>query len=337
MRTRPLVADNVLELIGYTPLVRLHRMAPPGGAEVLVKLESMNPMWSVKDRIGAAMIEAAERAGKIKPGKTVIIEPTSGNTGIGLAMAAAVKGYKAIFTMPETMTAERRRVLLALGATLVLTPGPKGMKGAIAKAQQMVKETPDAWMPAQFDNPANVDVHKRTTAIEVFEATEGRLHAFVAGVGTGGSVTGTGTTLKEKIPGIRIVAVESADSPILSGLPPQRPNRIQGISAGFVPAIYDKKVVDQVIPVPYETAIEVSRRLCRDEGIFVGISAGAVCQAALQVAAELGAGKRVVALLPDLGERYLSHELFAGLDTTNRIVDATKEDLPAPTSTGAPA
>lgn len=336
MRTRPLVADTILELIGYTPLVRLHRLVPAGSAEVLVKLESMNPMWSVKDRIGTSMIEDAERAGRITPGKTTIIEPTSGNTGIGLAMAAAVKGYRAIFTMPETMTVERRRVLLAFGATIVLTPGTKGMKGAIAKAQKMVTETPGAWMPAQFDNPANVEVHKRTTAIEVIEATEGRLDAFVAGVGTGGSVTGTGSTLKEKVPGIRIVAVESADSPVLSGLPPQRPNRIQGISAGFIPAIYDKSVVDQIIPVPYETAIEVARRLCREEGIFVGISAGAVCHAAVQVAHELGKGKRVVALLPDLGERYLSHELYAGLDTTDRIVDATKEELPAPTSTASP-
>jgi cysteine synthase A len=337
MRVRPLVADTILDLIGFTPLVRLHRLPASGSAEVLAKLESMNPAWSVKDRIGSAMIEAAERAGRIKPGTTTIIEPTSGNTGIGLAMAAAVKGYKAIFTMPETMTAERRRVLLAFGATIVLTPGPKGMKGAIAKAQQLVKATPNSWMPAQFDNPANVDVHKRTTAIEVFEATGGRLDAFVAGVGTGGSVTGAGQVLKEKIPGVRIVAVESEDSPVLSGLPPQRPNRIQGISAGFVPAIFDKKAVDRIIPVAYETAIDVSRRLCRDEGLFVGISAGAVCHAALQVAKELGPGKRVVALLPDLGERYLTHELFTGLDTTDRIVDATKEDLPAPTSTAAPA
>src|SRR6185295_4259389 len=183
-------------------------------------------------------------------------------------------------------------------------------------------QTPDSWMPAQFDNPANVEVHKKTTAIEVFEATEGRLDAFVAGVGTGGSVTGTGTVLKEKIPGIKIVAVESADSPVLSGLPPQRPNRIQGISAGFVPAIYDKKVVDQIVVVPYETALEVSRKLCRDEGIFVGISAGAVCHAALQVAKELGPKKRVVALLPDLGERYLTHELFTGGDTAARLIDA---------------
>jgi cysteine synthase A len=327
----------MIDLIGYTPCVRLHRVVPAGSAEVLAKLESMNPMWSVKDRIGAAMIDAAERAGKIKPGQTTIIEPTSGNTGIGLAMAAAVKGYKSIFTLPETVTQERRRVLLALGATIVLTPGPKGMKGAIAKAQQMVKATPGAWMPAQFDNPANVEIHKKTTAIEVFEATEGRLDAFVAGVGTGGSVTGTGTVLKEKIPGIKIVAVESADSPVLSGQPPQRPNRIQGISAGFVPAIYDKKVVDQIVVVPYETAIEVSRRLAREEGIFVGISAGAVAHAAIQVAKELGPKKRVVALLPDLGERYLTHELFAGLDVSDRVIDATKEDLPAPASTAAPA
>jgi cysteine synthase len=337
MRTRPLIADTILDLIGYTPCVRLHRLAQAGSAEVIVKLESMNPAWSVKDRIGSAMIDAAERAGKIKPGKTTIIEPTSGNTGIGLAMAAAVKGYKAVFTLPETVTTERRRVLLAFGATIVLTPGPKGMKGAIAKAQQLVKQTPDSWMPAQFDNPANVEIHKKTTAIEVFEATEGRLDAFVAGVGTGGSITGTGSVLKEKIPGVKIVAVESADSPLLSGQPPQRPNRIQGISAGFVPAIYDKNVVDQIVVVSYETALEVSRRLCREEGIFVGISAGAVCQAALQVAKDLGPKKRVVALLPDLGERYLSHELFTALDTTDRIVDATKEDLPAPTSTAAPA
>jgi cysteine synthase len=336
MRMRPLVADTVLDLIGYTPCVRLHRLPQAGSAEVLCKLESMNPAWSVKDRIGASMIDAAERAGKIKPGKTTIIEPTSGNTGIGLAMAAAVKGYKAIFTMPESMTEERRRVLLAFGATIVLTPKPKGMNGAIAKAQQLVKQTPDSWMPAQFDNPANVEVHKRTTAIEVFEAVDGKLDAFVAGVGTGGSVTGTGTVLKEKIPGVKIVAVESGDSPVLSGGKPG-PNRIQGISAGFVPTIYDKKVVDQVVVVPYETALEVSRRLCREEGIFVGISAGAVCQAALQIAKELGPGKRVVALLPDLGERYLSHELFAGIDTTGRIIDATKEELPAPTSTAAPA
>jgi cysteine synthase A len=337
MRTRPLIADNMLELIGYTPIVRLHRLPEAGSADVLAKLESMNPVWSVKDRIGAAMVEAAEKAGKIQPGKTTIIEPTSGNTGIGLAMAAAVKGYKAIFTLPESVTTERRRVLLAFGATIVLTPAPKGMKGAIAKAQQLVKETPNSWMPAQFDNPANVEVHKRTTAIEVFESTQGRLDAFVAGVGTGGSVTGTGTVLKEKIPGIKIVAVESADSPLLSGQAAVRPNRIQGISAGFIPTIYDKDVVDQVVTIAYETALEVSRRLCREEGIFVGISAGAVCQAALQVAKALGPGKRVVALLPDLGERYLSHELFAALDTTNRIIDATKEELPAPTSTAAPA
>jgi cysteine synthase A len=336
MRTRPLVADSMLDLIGYTPCVRLHRVVPAGSAEVLAKLESMNPMWSVKDRIGAAMIDAAEKAGKIKPGVTTIIEPTSGNTGIGLAMAAAVKGYKAIFTMPESMTVERRLVLLALGASIVLTPKPKGMNGAIAKAQQLVKQTPNSWMPAQFDNPANVEVHKRTTAIEVFEATEGRLDAFVAGVGTGGSVTGTGTVLKERIPGIKIVAAESGDSPVLSGGKPG-PNRIQGISAGFVPAIYDKNVVDKVVVVPYETALAVSRRLAREEGVFVGISAGAVCHAALEVAKELGPKKRVVALLPDLGERYLSHELWTGLDTAGRIVDATREELPAPATTAAPA
>lgn len=336
MRTRPLVADSMLDLIGCTPCVRLHRVVPPRSAEVLAKLESMNPMGSVKDRIGAAMIEAAEKAGKIRPGVTTIIEPTSGNTGIGLAMTAAVKGYKAILTMPESMTVERRLVLLALGASVVLTPKAKGVNGAIAKAQQLVKATPNSWMPAQFDNPANVAIHKRTTAIEVLEATEGRLDAFVAGVGTGGSVTGCGTVLKEKIPGIRIVAAEPADSPVLSGGKPG-PNRIQGLGAGFVPAIYDERVVDLVIAVPYEAAIQLARRLAREEGILVGISAGAVCHAAIEVAKELGPGKRVVALMPDLGERYMSHELWTGLDQAGRITDATREDLPAPASTAAPA
>ncbi len=325
MRTRPLIADSILDLIGYTPLVRLRRVPAAGSTEVLGKLESMNPMWSVKDRIGAAMIDAAERAGKITPGKTVVIEPTSGNTGIALAMACAVKGYSVVLVMPESVTEERRRVLLAFGAKVVLTPRAKGMKGAIAKAERLLAETPGAWMPSQFDNPANVEVHKRTTAIEILDATDGKLDAFVAGVGTGGTVSGTSAVLKERVRGIRVIAVESADAPVLSGQAPVRPNRIQGISAGFVPGNFDRSVVDEIAVIEYERAIEVARRLCREEGLFVGISAGAVCAAALDVAKKLGAGKRVVAVLPDLGERYLSHELFTGIVDAKNLIDATQE------------
>ncbi|MFG0319300.1 MAG: cysteine synthase A [Planctomycetota bacterium JB042] len=327
MRTRPLIADDILQLIGYTPMVRLRHLPSDGSAEVLAKLESFNPMWSVKDRIGNAMLEAAERDGTISPGKTVVIEPTSGNTGIGLAMACAVRGYCSIFTMPESATVERRHVLLAFGSKVVLTPKAKGIKGAIAKAKQLVEETPHGWMPGQFDNPANPDVHRRTTAVEIAEATEGRLDAFVAGVGTGGTLSGTAQALKEKIDGLHVCAVESADSPLLSGQPGVRPNRIQGISPGFVPGNYDEAVVDAVETVEYEEAIATSRRLCREEGIFVGISAGAVTAGALRVAARLGAGKRVVAVLPDLGERYLSHELFTGVANEQNLIDATGEEL----------
>jgi cysteine synthase A len=322
-RRRPPVADSILDLIGFTPLLRLRRVPPPDCAEILVKLESFNPCWSVKDRIGAAMIEDAEKKGLIAPGKTTIVEPTSGNTGIGLAMAAAAKGYCAIFVMPETMTQERRRVLLAFGATIVLTPAAKGMKGAIAKAQELVAKTPGGWMPSQFDNPANPEVHRRTTAPEILEDTGGRLDAFVAGVGTGGTVSGTGSVLKERVPGVRIVAVESADQPLMSGGQPVRGNRIQGISPGFVPGNYDAKVVDRVEVVAYEDALATSRRLCREEGLFVGISAGANVVAAIKVGRELGVGKRVVVIAPDLGERYLSHELFTAAFDPSQIVDAT--------------
>jgi len=328
MPTRPLVADSVLDLIGFTPLVRLRNMPESGSAEVLAKLESHNPMWSVKDRIGKAMIDAGEQDGTIDSSRTVVIEPTSGNTGIGLAMACAVRGYRAIFTMPESATVERRQVLLAFGATVVLTPKAKGMKGAIAKAKQLVEQTDGGWMPGQFDNPANVDVHRRTTAPEIIEATGGKVDAFLAGVGTGGTLSGTAQVLKQEIDGIEVVAVESADSPLLSGGEPQRPNRIQGISAGFIPENYDKTVVDAFEVVEFEEAMETSRRLCREEGIFVGISAGAVASGALRVAKRLGEGKRVVCVLPDLGERYLSHDLFAGLLTSDQLIDATDEDLP---------
>lgn len=300
----------MLELIGYTPLVRLNRIPPMGAAEMIVKLESQNPMDSVKDRIGAAMIEAAEREGKIKPGETVIIEPTSGNTGIALAFAAAVKGYKLILTMPETMTAERKNVLRALGAEVVLTPGTD-MKPAIQKAEELRDSMPNAWIPSQFDNPANPEFHRRTTALEILEDTEGKIDAFVAGVGTGGTISGVGQVLKEKIgKDVLVVAVEPSASSVLSG-GEAGPNKIQGIGAGFIPENFDKTVVDRIVTVDYEDALEMSRRLAREEGIFCGISSGAITCAACDVAKELGEGKRVVSIICDFGERYLSHELFA--------------------------
>ncbi|MBC7910230.1 MAG: cysteine synthase A [Pyrinomonadaceae bacterium] len=301
----------MLELIGYTPLVRLNRIAYENSAEIIAKLESQNPMDSVKDRIGAAMIEAAEREGKIKPGETTIIEPTSGNTGIALAFAATVKGYKLIVTMPDTVTDERRRVLTALGAEVILTPGAEGMKAAIKKAADLTEEMPGSWTPGQFDNPANPEVHRRTTAEEIMEDTDGQLDAFVAGVGTGGTISGVGQVLKERIgASVRVIAVEPLSSPVLSGGEPG-PNKIQGIGAGFVPRNYDPAVVDSVMTVDYGDAIEMARRLAREEGIFCGISSGAITWAAREVAQELGTGKRVVSIICDFGERYLSHELFA--------------------------
>ena len=311
MPRRPKIAADMLELIGYTPLVRLNRIPGPGSAEIVVKLESQNPMDSVKDRIGAAMIEAAEREGLIRPGETVLVEPTSGNTGIALAFAAAVRGYRLVVTMPETVTEERRRVLRALGAEVVLTPGAEGMKGAIRRAEELRAETPRGWTPGQFDNPANPEVHRRTTAEEILEDTEGRLDAFVSGVGTGGTIAGVGAVLKERLgAGVLVVAVEPASSPVLSGGEPG-PNKIQGIGAGFVPANYDPSVVDRVMAVAYEDAVEMARRLAREEGIFCGISSGAITWAARELARELGEGRRVLSVICDFGERYLSHELFA--------------------------
>ncbi len=311
MPQRPKIASNMLELIGYTPLVRLNHIPEPDSAEMVVKLESQNPMDSVKDRIGAAMIEAAEREGKIKPGETTLIEPTSGNTGIAVAFAAAIKGYKLIVTMPESVTVERRRVLAAFGARVELTPGAEGMKGAIKRAADIAEETPNSFTLSQFDNPANPEVHRRTTAEEIMEDTDGKLDAFIAGVGTGGTISAVGRVLKERVGShVRIIAVEPSSSPVLSGGQPG-PNKIQGIGAGFVPRNYDAEVVDQVIQVDYEAAIEMARRLAREEGIFCGISSGAITWAARNVAKELGAGKRTVSIICDFGERYLSHELFA--------------------------
>ena len=307
----PKIANDMLELIGYTRLVRLNRIPYPDSAEMIVKLESQNPMDSVKDRIGAAMINAAERDGLIKPNETVIIEPTSGNTGIALAFAAAVKGYQLIVTMPDTVTVERRRVLTALGAEVVLTPGAEGMKGAIKKAADLAEATPNGWTPGQFDNPANPEIHRRTTAEEILEDTDGRIDAFMAGVGTGGTIAGVGQVLKERIgPQVRVIAVEPSSSPVLSGGEPG-PNKIQGIGAGFVPRNYDPSVVDRVMTVDYNDALEMARRLGREEGIFCGISSGAITWAAREVAKEMGEGQRIVSIICDFGERYLSHELFA--------------------------
>lgn len=303
------VANNISELIGQTPLVRLNKLVDENSATVYVKLESFNPASSVKDRIAVSMIDAAEAAGKIKPGDT-IVEPTSGNTGIGLAMIAAARGYKLILVMPETMSIERRNLLKAYGAELVLTPGTEGMKGAIKKAEEILAENPSYFVPQQFNNPSNPQIHRLTTALEILEQTNKELDAFVSGVGTGGTVTGVGEILKKEISGVNIVAVEPAASPVLSG-GQAGPHKIQGIGAGFVPAVLNREVIDEIITVSNEDAFETARKLARQEGILVGISSGAAVFAALKVAKKLGKGKKVVVVAPDTGERYLSTEIFS--------------------------
>ncbi|KIL52477.1 cysteine synthase A [Jeotgalibacillus campisalis] len=301
------IANNISELVGQTPIVKLNRMTDENSAEIYLKLEYMNPGSSVKDRIALAMIEAGEQSGDLKAGDT-IIEPTSGNTGIGLAMIAAAKGYRTVLVMPETMSMERRNLLRAYGAELVLTPGPDGMKGAIAKAEEVAKEK-GYFMPQQFKNEANPEVHRRTTGKEIVEQMGDQLDAFVLGIGTGGTITGAGQVLREKYENIKIYAVEPTDSPVLSGGKPG-PHKIQGIGAGFVPDILNTKMYNEVIQVSNEQSFETARKAAREEGILGGISSGAAIYAALKVAKELGKGKKVLAIIPSNGERYLSTPLY---------------------------
>jgi len=302
------IYEDITKTIGNTPLVRINRMAEGGGAEVVAKLESFNPLSSVKDRIGVSMIEAAERDGCLKP-DTVIIEPTSGNTGIALAFVCAAKGYRLILTMPETMSFERRTLLRMLGAELILTPGPEGMAGAIWKAEDLIKQTPNSFMPQQFKNPANPEIHRKTTAEEIWRDTDGRVDIFVAGVGTGGTITGVAEVIKPRKPSFQAIAVEPKASPVLSGGKPG-PHKIQGIGAGFVPEVLNPKIIDEIIQVANEDAFATAQRLAREEGILCGISSGAALWAALEVSKRPeNRGKLIVVVLPDTGERYLSTAL----------------------------
>lgn len=318
---------DITQTIGNTPLVRINRLGAGSGAEILAKLEWFNPMSSVKDRIGVSMIDAAERDGLLVPGGT-IVEPTSGNTGIGLAFVAAARGYRCVLTMPETMSLERRVLLLALGCEVVLTPGALGMKGAIAHARKLLAENPGWWMPAQFDNPANPEIHRRTTAEEIWRDTGGRLDVLIAGVGTGGTLTGSAQVLKARLPRLKVVAVEPKDSPVLSGGAPGK-HKIQGIGAGFVPSILERPLIDEVIAVGNDDAFETSRRAAREEGLLTGISSGAMLWAALELARRPEhAGQRIVVVLPSCGERYLTTDLYREL--VDRARGLPTEDVVLP-------
>jgi cysteine synthase A len=323
------IYNDITETMGNTPLVRLNKVPEAGSAEVVVKLESFNPLSSVKDRIAVSMIREAEKAGELKAGSTVI-EATSGNTGIGLAFVAAARGYRCVLVMPDTMSVERRKLLQALGAELILTPGPLGIKEAQRIADEVLAKTPGGWLSKQFDNPANLKVHRETTAQEILRDTGGQLDAVVAGVGTGGTITGVGQILKKEKPNVITVAVEPVESQVLKG-GKHNPHKIQGIGAGMVPSIYDASVIDRVADVAFDDAVRIARRLSKEEGIFVGISSGAVAWAALEIAKELGSGKRVVAVLPDTGERYLSTALFEYTDLVNQ--PATTPQMMAAAST----
>lgn len=331
------IANDVTQVIGNTPLVRLNRLTSELPAETVIaaKLESHNPLGSVKDRIGVSMINEAEKAGLIKRGHTTLIEPTSGNTGIALAFVAAARQYKLILTMPDTMSLERRKLLAALGAELVLTPGTEGMRGAINKATELLKSTPNSFMPQQFDNPANPKIHRETTAEEIWRDTEGKVDIFIAGVGTGGTITGVGQVLKERKPGVQIIAVEPTDSPILTqtlkGEPLKPgPHKIQGIGAGFVPGVLDLSVIDEVFQVTNDQALEWGRRLAAEEGLLCGISSGAAAYTAVQVAKRPeNKGKTIVIILPSTGERYLSTALFSDI-----VADSAASNAGAPVAAG---
>jgi cysteine synthase A len=322
------IYDNITELIGNTPMVRLHKVLS-GGAEVIVKLEAFNPLSSVKDRISISMVDDAEKRGEIKPGKNVIVEATSGNTGVGLAFVAAAKGYKCILVMPDTFSVERRKLLQALGAELVLTPGTKGLPEALRVAEEIASKTPGGWRSKQFDNPSNPKIHRETTAEEIWRDSGGKVDAVVAGVGTGGTVSGVGQVLKKRNPKIKMVAVMPVEAQVLKGGPYQ-PHKIQGIGPSFIPAIYDASVVDEVFDVTFDQAVQTARRLAKEEGIFVGISSGAVAYAALQTAKNLGKDKRVVAVLPDTGERYLSTALFEYTELVNQPATLPPPPPPQP-------
>ncbi|HYD32011.1 MAG TPA: cysteine synthase A [Azospirillaceae bacterium] len=310
------IYDSIIDTIGATPLVRLKRLPAEYGvkADIVVKLEFFNPLASVKDRIGLAMIEAAEREGKIEPSRTTLVEPTSGNTGIALAFVAAAKGYRLILTMPESMSVERRKMLKLLGAEIELTPAAEGMKGAIRKAEELLSTLPNAFMPQQFKNPANPEIHRRTTAEEIWRDTDGKADILVGGVGTGGTITGVGEVIKARKPSFQVVAVEPEDSPVLSGGMPG-PHKIQGIGAGFVPDVLDTKIVDDIVRISNQRAFETARKIAKLEGIPVGISSGAALAAALEVGAKPeNEGKLIVVIIPSFAERYLSTALFEGLD-----------------------